>query len=92
MPIGAEGNLEVLRPPWTRFQSDIPAAPSQAPLVLCISWSGSSMPQLPSAPQGSDPALPLALQGVIDLVANNAITWDGEELGATFQASQHLGV
>lgn len=31
-------------------------------------------------------SLPLALQGVIDLVANKAITWDGEELGATFQA------
>ena len=35
--------------------------------------------------------LPPALQGVIDLVANNAITWDGEELGATFQACQGLG-
>jgi elongation factor G len=27
-------------------------------------------------------------KGVIDLVANNAITWDGEELGATFQVGE----
>ena len=85
----------MLRPPWTGSQSDARGAWSHSATCGAAEttvWGLHVTLHLPSAPQGFDSALPHALQGVIDLVANKAITWDGEELGATFQARQGLEI